>query len=168
MTAHAQPWNVSTFAYHSYGNNPRLGSAREPYLNFLRNLGPQILISSLAWVLGSKLDFTKWDLSDAPTTIMFFGFLLLFLYAVYANTSIFLKAAFPTFEPWLRAQESNIKGTNTSRPMIPLLLFKAIFTYKKVEFFLVSIVSVCIQFLIAGVFVSSIISALSIITAMDG
>jgi len=143
-----------------------LVDAREPYLNFLRNLGPQILVSSLAWVLGSKLDFTKWDVSNAPTTIMFFGFLLLFLYAIYANTSLFLKALFPTFESWIKAQEASIKGINTSRPMIPLLLFKAIFTHKKAEFFLVFLVSVFLQFLIAGVFVSSVVSSLGIIKAM--
>jgi len=143
-----------------------LVDAREPYLNFLRNLGPQILVSSLTWVLGLKLDFTKWDISNAPKTIMFFGFLFLFLYAVYANTSLFLKAVFPTFELWIKAQEANIKGTNTSRLMVPLLLFKAIFTHKKVEFFLVSLVSVLLQFLIAGVFVSSIVSSLGIIKAM--
>lgn len=142
--------------------------ARKPYLDFLRNLSPQILISSLAWVLALKLDFTKFDFSNAPQTVLFFGFLFLFLYAIYANTSVFLGCVFPTFQPWLRDHESHLTSRKTSRLKIPLLLIKAIFVERRTEFMLVIFVSVAIQLLLAGVFVSSVASALAFLKVAHG
>jgi hypothetical protein len=50
-----------------------LKSTRDPFLNFLRNLTPQVFLMSAVWVLGAKLDFNrlfrKWV---ANTWLLFF------------------------------------------------------------------------------------------------
>lgn len=111
-----------------------LKTAGEPCLAFLRNLSPQILIASLAWVLASKLDFTKFDILNSPQTILFCGFLLLFLYAAFANATIFLASLFPTFEPWLSDHEEKLKSSGKSKFKVPFLMIKAIFSERKTEF----------------------------------
>lgn len=145
-----------------------LKAAREPCLNFLRNLSPQILIASLAWVIASKLDFTKFDSSNSPLTILFYGFLLLFLYAAYANATIFLSKLFPTFEPWLRNHEEQLKSLGKSGFSVPLLMIKAIFSERKTEFILVVVVALLIEFTLAGTFISSIASASAFLKLAHG
>lgn len=143
-----------------------LQNARGPYLNFLRNLTPQILLASLAWVLASKLNFAKIDLSNFVPTSGFFAFLSLFTYAAYSNISIFLTEVFPGLMPWVRAEEGRLHSDGLSRLRIPKQLLMATLKERKLELALAAFTIVALQFVLAGVFVASIGAALSIIRSV--
>ncbi len=68
-----------------------LNDGREPFLNFLRNLTPQILIFALLLNLATMLNFSKFDLSNTKATLYFYLFVAMFLLACYANFSLFLR-----------------------------------------------------------------------------
>ena len=67
-----------------------LGAGRKAFLEFLRNLTPQILFFSLGFVGGSKLVIPSFDLSNAGQTIICFVFLGIAVCAAWANGSLFL------------------------------------------------------------------------------
>ena len=143
-------------------------SARVPYLNFTRNLPSQILLASLAWVVGRKLDVTHIDLSNAFHTSICFSFVGLFMYAAYSNASIFLEDLLPEFSSWVRVQETAIKKKMTedvnSRPShIPIALAKITIKYRKTEL-LIGVAAVwIIEIALAGAVVASLISATNFI-----
>lgn len=145
-----------------------LVAARAPFLNFLRNLTPQILLASLAWLLALKLDFTRLDITNYAPMLGFYIFLALFLYSVYANTSLFLEELFPDFMPWLRAQESSLQDANMSRLRIPLSLLKAVLRERKIEAAIAIFVILILNFVFAGVIASSIATAVNFLRAARG
>jgi len=132
-------------------------------LNFLRNLTPQILLASLAWVLGSKLVFSRIDLTNCVTTFGFFAFLFLFGYASYSNITLFLAEVFPGLMPWIREQENALRIAGISRGRVPKLLCLGVLRERKIEIALAAFALVMLQFVLAGVLVSSIGAALSLI-----
>lgn len=142
-----------------------LRNARGPYLNFLRNLTPQILLASLAWVLASKLNFTKVDFANYLPTIGFFAFFALFVYAVYSNISLFLSEVFPGLIPWIKEQENELESAGISRWRIPRHLLVAALKERKLEVTLAAFAMIMLQFVFAGVFVASIGAAVSLIRA---
>lgn len=142
-----------------------LQSARAPYLNFLRNLTPQVFLASLAWVMAAKLNFSRFDPSNFGQTFLFYAFLTLFAYAVYSNVTLFLSELFPTLTPWIEQQEQELKSTGTPKIDVPLLLLKAVMRERRLEVLLVLPSILLLQVVLAGVFASSIVSALSFIHA---
>ena len=67
-----------------------LTDGRGPFLDFLRNLTPQALLLSLAFISGSKLDLSTFDLSNWAATFVFVMFLVMAVLAGFANASLFL------------------------------------------------------------------------------
>lgn len=67
-----------------------LGIGRKAFLEFLRNLTPQILFFSVGFVGGSKLVIPSFDPSNAGQTIICFILLGIALCAAWANGSLFL------------------------------------------------------------------------------
>lgn len=63
------------------------------FLEFLRNLTPQVIIFSLVFLVARNLDFTKFDISNAPATLLFFILLAIGVYSVWANSTIFFERA---------------------------------------------------------------------------
>lgn len=88
---------------------------RAHYLEFLRNLTPQIILLSITLLIGAKLDFSRFDIGNwLPTTLFFFLFGS-FALAFYANSTLFYERCFSNLIQWrlelfdsLNAQE--IKG----------------------------------------------------------
>lgn len=66
---------------------------RKDFLEFLRNLTPQVMIFSLVVISGVQLDFSTIDFSRTGLTIIFWILVLLFLTAFWANTSLFIDRA---------------------------------------------------------------------------
>jgi len=71
-----------------------LGSGRSAFLEFLRNLTPATLVTGIAIVLWSGLDFRRIDLSNWQVTLAFYGCASTAILAFFANISAFLDAAF--------------------------------------------------------------------------
>lgn len=88
---------------HSFGS--WLSASRKHYLEFLRNLTPQILLASLAWMLALKLNFKVIDFGNAVPTAGFFIYLTAFGWAFWANATLFLENLFPEFIEWRKTKE---------------------------------------------------------------
>lgn len=146
--------------------NSWLRDIRGPYLNFLRNLTPQILLASLAWVWATKLDFEKADFSNSAPTLAFFAFLLLFGFSVYSNISLFLAEAFPGLMPWVREQELELKTAGVAKLSILKQLVAVVMRERKLEIALVFLAVVMLEFVLAGVLVSSIGAAVNFIRVL--
>jgi hypothetical protein len=142
-----------------------LRNARGPYLNFLRNLTPQILLASLAWVLYLKLNFTEIDLTNYWPTLCFFAFFTLFVCAAYSNISLFLSEVFPCLTPWFKEQENKLQHAGVSRWCFPKLLLFAVLKERKLEVALAVFAMIMFAFVFGGVLVQSINAAVSLIRA---
>ena len=66
-----------------------LSEGRGPFLEFLRNLTPQVLLIGIAAKIGSSLDFATWDAANWAETSLFVACLLLFFASVAANAMHF-------------------------------------------------------------------------------
>lgn len=72
--------------------------ARGPFLEFLRNLTPQILLLSIAIITFAKLDLTKFDLGNIWNTVFFFSVIGTFFTAVVANMFMFIEGSCRSFD----------------------------------------------------------------------
>ncbi|WP_167544265.1 hypothetical protein [Duganella sacchari] len=75
-----------------------LKEGRAAYLEFLRNLTPQILMLSLAFFVGRKIDFTQLDWAYATPTFIFYSFMLIAIFAAYANATLFMEKYSPSLQ----------------------------------------------------------------------
>jgi len=77
-----------------------LNGGRGPFLNFLRNLTPQVLLLSSSLLLAKNLDFTHVDWANWQPTLGFYTLLVGFLIAAWINTTDFLNDCLKPFEKW--------------------------------------------------------------------
>ncbi|EIO4107045.1 TPA: hypothetical protein ACGU4U_004279 [Vibrio vulnificus] len=75
-------------------------SGRKHYLEFLRNLTPQVLLLSFTFTVGSRLNFGVIDLSNWFPTVIFFVLLIAFISAFYANCYQFVSGVYGDFGRW--------------------------------------------------------------------
>ncbi|WP_143054450.1 hypothetical protein [Massilia timonae] len=71
-----------------------LNDGRGAFLEFLRNLTPQTLLLSIAFVVGARLDLEKFDLENFEQPLIFYAFLLFAGLAGWANCAQFLEKSF--------------------------------------------------------------------------
>lgn len=76
-----------------------LTTGKGPFLEFLRNLTPQILLFSVALVLTVKLDLNKVDLENWRATLPFLAMISIFVCAAMANVLNFIEASCRSFSP---------------------------------------------------------------------
>jgi hypothetical protein len=108
---------------------------RASLLEYLRNLTPQILLFSAAIFTGTRLDFTRIELSNWLSTLIFIALLLTFFTAVIANAYIFIEA-FKSL-PQINERLENIRLKNPSG-RIPLTeIFSA--PFKNLQFLIESL-----------------------------
>jgi len=67
-----------------------LKEGRGAFLEFLRNLTPQILFLSLGIVVGTKLNPDEFDLKNWPQTLIFLSFLAMTIFSAIANVTLFI------------------------------------------------------------------------------
>jgi hypothetical protein len=68
-----------------------LGVGRQAFLEFLRNLTPQILLLTLSLALWTQLNFRQFDISNWGSTLAFYSCVLTWLLAVIANMMQFIE-----------------------------------------------------------------------------
>lgn len=131
-----------------------LNEGRSAFLEFLRNLTPQILLLSLSFFLGEKLNFSKIDFNNFTVTFIFYVFLFLAILAGWANASMFM-GKFVPMERVRRAMKLIGKREKYNRTRMRV-------TYaarKKMVFFEGILMIVTVEFSLAGVFISAIAAA---------
>lgn len=69
-----------------------LGEGKPAFLEFLRNLTPQVLLLAVALTLAVQLDFSEFDLSNWWSTAAFFACAAVLCFAVLANTLQFIES----------------------------------------------------------------------------
>ena len=141
--------------------------ARGPFLEFLRNLTPQILLLSIAIIMGTKLDFTKFDLSNTWNTMPFILVVGTFFAAAIANMSMFIEGSCRSIEEIdeqsKRLHSEGVKGLAHLKKLGTLLFKKS-----KVLFFEVVVALLIVQVGFLAVFISSIQAATNLYIVIHG
>ena len=131
-----------------------LNEGRGAFLEFLRNLTPQILLLSLCFFMGSKLNFSQIDFNNSTPTFIFFVFLCLAILAGWVNASIFMER----FIPIARVRRAmGLIGKKKVNKKTRMKLFYVL--RKKMVFFEGVIIILTVEFGLAGVLISAIATA---------
>ncbi|WP_136733426.1 hypothetical protein [Xanthomonas euvesicatoria] len=92
---------------------------RKAFLEFLRNLTPQVALLSLAYFIGTRLDFNRVDLSNWAATLLFFALLLLAIISVAANSINFMSDYCRSLDVLDKAVKLRISALKFEPPAIP-------------------------------------------------
>lgn len=133
------------------------GEGKKAFLEFLRNLTPQILFLSLAFIWAMKLDLNKFNFSpegfkNAAPLVMF---LLVFFGAAIANIGLFIDTAVKS-TPALDEKVQEIK----SKPIKPWQrtwhLVQSAWKYNKPAFFQILLVLIICETAMLVVFITAV------------
>ena len=108
-------------------------SLREPYLNFLRNLTPQVFLASMLWLLFERIDFTRFGTDGADATFYFFVLLSGLIAAVAANTNLFYEQAFRELESWRARKKTQLTRRRLRSVQFNLHFLRAIWRERFLE-----------------------------------
>jgi hypothetical protein len=111
------------------------GNNRKAFLEFLRNLTPQILFLTMALILGTRIDLSKFEFSFAGA-INFFPFgmcMVIFFGSFIANITLFLDSAITSTEN-LDKQVEMIANQKINSLKKSWLLIKAAWKFNKPVF----------------------------------
>jgi hypothetical protein len=138
------------------------GDSRRAFLEFLRNLTPQILFLTLSLIVGSKLDLTKFRLDSVGVgnAFPFVLCLLIFFGATMANVTLFVDAAITSNEK-LDMEVSEIKAKGLKSHRLTWALLCAAWEHNKPAFFQLAMSLLIAEFAFVAVFVIAIQGALA-------
>lgn len=140
---------------------------RAPFLDFLRNLTPQTLVLSFGLIAGNKLQPTCCYSENAKQTVIFFCFFVIWVLAVWANSSLFIEKYLVSVERINRAARLLIKLRVTGLRNLSTLLRYA-WRNERSIFFEVVVVFVVVEFGLVVVVMSAIGSATALLKALSG
>lgn len=141
-----------------------LNGGREAYQNFLRNLTPQVLLLSSAFLLWTKLDFKRFDLDNWQATSAFFILFAAFVGAAWINSSNFYINFTARFENWQLklGKKLDRHGITGWRRRSAARLY-AVWKKKLVELIEILVVNVFLQTVIAIVVAQAMLSVAAIL-----
>lgn len=144
-----------------------LTTGKGAFLEFLRNLTPQILLFSIAIVMASKLDLNKFDLSNFWGTLPFLMVIGVFLCAAIANMLMFFEKSCESLD-WVndeskRLHIDGIKGWSHIEALAKILIAR-----NKALFLELLIAGLVVQVGFVVVFFTSIQGATSLYHAIHG
>lgn len=137
------------FPFRIVANLHIVNEGRLPLLNYLRNLTPQAIILSFALIAGSKLEPRLFYWENTELTFSLFCFLAISLFAIWANSSIFMEEYLATYnkninDESLRQKEIGVKGLKHLWTMLSFtwnnerqILYEVIIVYVIVQYGLV-------------------------------
>jgi hypothetical protein len=130
------------------------------YLEFLRNLTPQVFLFYFAFILGNNLDFSTLDFSNWLPTLTFYVLLFSGFIAIYCNSMLLMKGFYSNFVRLVNKSTLKAKKDNKKRFFFYIVILKrkwfVVFEGFLVFFYL--------QIILAVVIVSAIISARNVIS----
>jgi hypothetical protein len=140
-----------------------LNDGRSFYLEFLRNLTPQIALLTVTFLLGSMLDFTRIDLSNWLPTFACFVLFGAFVLAFYVNAAIFYERLFSPWKAWRTRLERLLTahGFHGYRRVVAKL--RVTWRFRFVEFLELLAVFYFFTFALVIVMVMSMFSVLGIL-----
>ena len=138
------------------------GESRKAFLEFLRNLTPQILFLTLAFIFGTKLDLTKLEISiqGVKNVAPFAMCLGVFFGATIANMGLFIDTAI-TSSPSLDKQVEDIKKQDIKALRRTWNLICAAWKYNKPAFLQLLLVLVIAETALAAVLIVAIQGAVA-------
>jgi hypothetical protein len=140
-----------------------LNDGRTHYLEFLRNLTPQIILFSVTLLLMVKLDFTRIDLNNKLQTALFFFLLGAFALAFYANATIFYGRCFAGLLKWRSDLSESLRAQDIKGHRLFVAKLRAIWDERLVEVLEVIVVFWFFQIALALVIAMSLHQATSIL-----
>lgn len=140
-------------------------TAKGPFLEFLRNLTPQILLFSIAIVLATKLDLNRWDLNNKLNTVPFILVLIVFFSAAIANLLMFFENSCRSLD-WLDKESRELLSKGIKRWAYVKIISRRILEDGKMFFLELLIAMLVVQVGLAVVFVGSIQAASNLYTAI--
>lgn len=141
--------------------------ARGPFLEFLRNLTPQILLFSIAIIMSSKLDLSTFDFGNIWNSLPFFLVVATSFAAAIANMFMFIEGSCRSFadidDESKRLHSAGIKG-GAHLKALGVMLYKK----SKLLFVEVMVVFLIVQVGFLAVFVTSIQAATNLYIVIHG
>lgn len=139
------------------------GEGSKHYLEFLRNLTPQILLFAFVLVVGSKLNFHKVDFSNWLQTMLFYVLLIAFFFAAWGNCNQLFKGCYPDMAKW--ARRISFRAANTNRGFYSKFYFLFVASIKMRFIVIIELlfVVVLLQIVLAVTVVASISSATNLL-----
>lgn len=102
---------------------------RSPYLEFVRNLAPQVALLTLSFFLGAKAYSKPFGAQESLILLVFF---IMFCYAVWANVTRLYEGCFPVWREWTRRTAARERGLKM-RPLQTLKYRCAVILRMKLE-----------------------------------
>lgn len=144
------------------------GETRAAFLEFLRNLTPQILLFSIASILASRLDLNRFSFvwADVMNTLPFLSVLFIFFAAAAANTSLFIEKA-ATSADWAKAKSIELQKEGVKGGKLAVALLKALCKENKTAFVEILLVLAVAQVGLAVVLIMSIPTATELLQQLN-
>jgi hypothetical protein len=142
------------------------GEGRAAFLEFLRNLTPQILFLTLTILFGERLDTSHFQLTPEgfKNALPLVACSLVFLGAFMANTTKFVDSSLSSSAP-MRIQVGRIQGRGLSAHRHTWELLKAAWEFNKKAFFELVLVFLLVEASFIGVYAMALHGAISAIRA---
>jgi len=139
-----------------------LGEGRKAFLEFLRNLTPQILFLTLALVIGSKLDFRtlRLDATGIKNAAPFVLCVWIFFGAALANMTMFIDAVI-TSNAKLDSEVAAIKKKGLKPMRLTLALLGAAWQHNRTAFAQTLLSLLVVEIAFVGVFIVALQGAMA-------
>jgi hypothetical protein len=135
------------------------GKGRKPFLDFLRNLTPQIILLAISLIFANKLKLDKFDISleGVKRTWSFVLFFLVFLAAALASFSTFLDESLEAYKTDNRFEMNDSKDFTRVKKL--RLMISTVWAQHKMAVFNMILVMVVAISALSTVFMMGIQSA---------
>lgn len=133
-------------------------NSKEAFLEFLRNLTPQILLLSIALVQSTNLDLRKFDIKNFLGTVPFILVITVFIAAMVANMFVFIEKSVQSIQT-IDAKSQELHAQNIKGAQHLSELFKSLWKIKKVLVFELISVALIIEIGMFAVFIGAIPTA---------
>jgi hypothetical protein len=144
------------------------GETRAAFLEFLRNLTPQILLFSIALIMATRLDLRSFSFApdDVVRALPFSLVMFMFLAAVTANTSLFIEKA-ATSAKWADAKSIELREQGIRGAELQAKLLKALWKENKKAFAEVLLLLLIVQVGLVAVLLMSIPTAANLLQQIN-
>lgn len=139
-----------------------LNDGRNYYLEFLRNLTPQVMLFTIALLGMHKLDINRIDFGNFWATAITFFFLGSFILAFYANSTLFYENCFSDLRKWRSDLNKQLTEKNITGYKRLVAKLQAAWNERFIEYLEAFTVLFFFQFAFAAIIVMSVNAAYGI------